>query len=327
MRAFLHSTLTFLAFIGASHAEVRLKQLYQFTKPTDWVENIAVRSNGHLLLTTYNDASLYSLDPEAQNAVPQLIAQLPHATVLTGIAEIGPDVFAFAGGDFNMTDFSFEDSSGQVALINLNGCQKHGSVSIKTVAKVPAAKLLNGLVALPERPGTVLSSDSKTGTIYRVDTLTSHVDVVFQDERLTPNSDPKQIPLGVNGLKIYKSYLYMTNSARQFFARVKINSAGDRVGDLEIIQLLSNSQLVPDDLAISKDGTAFIAAHPDAIAIVTPQGKLSTLVASGKPGQSNVTLITPTSVALGRDENTLFVVTGGSAKAGGLGGQVVAISF
>jgi len=326
MLAFLHSALAFLAFTGASQATIHLKQLYQFPEPTAWVENIAIRPNGHLLLTTFDNASLYSLNPDSYNALPKLVAQLPHATILSGIAEIAPDVFAFAGGVLNMTDFTFEHNSGQIAVIDFAGCGEDKPMPIQTITKVPAAKLLNGLVALPERPGTVLSPDSKTGTIYRVDTFTGHVDVAFQDDLLAPGSDPKHVGLGVNGMKLHRDYLYMTNSAGQFVARVKINSVGDRVGDLEIVaQLPSNSQLVPDDLAIAEDGTAFVAVHPDAVAIITPQGRLSKLV--GGPGKSNVTLDTPSSAALSRDEKTLFVVTGGTRKPGGLGGQVVRISL
>lgn len=322
--SFQHLTLAFVVFAIAVNARGHLEELYHFREPTDWIENIAVRPNGQLLLTTYNDGRLYSLEPHAKNAVPKLVAQLPHATALTGIVEIAPDIFAFAGGVFNITDYSFEHSSGQIALVNFAKCGENGAVSVNTVAKVPGAKLLNGLVALPEHPDTVLSSDSKTGTIYRVDTVTGFVDVAFQDDRLAPSPDSKLIPLGVNGLKIHKGYLYLTNSGRLFFARIKITNDGDRAGDIEMVtELPSNPPLVPDDFAIAKDGTAYIAAHPDVVAMITPNGTLSILAG----GQSEVTLDTPTSVALSRDERTVFVVTGGSAEVNGTGGQLVAISL
>jgi sugar lactone lactonase YvrE len=318
--------LSLLAVCSAAHATPTVKQLYQFPDPTQWIENIAVRPNGHLLLTTYDHGRLYALDPQVTDPVPQVVAQLPNETVLLGIAEVAPDVFAVAAGILNDTSITLEHGSGQIAVIDL-GCfqsQDNRAVPFRTAANLPNVQLLNGLVALPQHRHIVLSPDSRTGSIYRANTITGHVDVAFQSDQLNPGQDPMPVPLGANGLRIHGGYLYVTNTARRFFARIKINGLGDPMGDLEIItQLPANPQTVPDDFAIAKDGTAYVAMHPDSVGKITPNGTYSTLV----DGQSGLDLDTPSSAALSRDGETLFVVTGGSSEAGGKGGQVVAVSL
>lgn len=323
--------LSLLGLSRATQAILQVKQLYQFLEPTQWVENIAVRPNGHLLLTTYDDARMYTIDPRSDDAVPQVVAQLPNATALTGIAEIATDVFAFAAGVLNISDLTFEHGSGQIAVINFGGCRSDETtlLHVRTASRAPSAQLLNGLVALPEHPHILLSSDSHSGTIYRANTVTGHVDVAFQDDRLTPGPGPSPVPLGVNGLKIRNGYLYLTNSARMFFARVKINDVGGQIGALEMITQLppsSNPAKVPDDFAMSRNGTAYLAVHPDTVAMVTTDGRYSSLVNDGD-GTGDVKLDTPTSVALSRDEAMLYVTTGGNAEANGTGGQVVEVSL
>ncbi|KAF4949925.1 hypothetical protein FSARC_13333, partial [Fusarium sarcochroum] len=69
--------------------------------PNVWIENTAIRSNGNLLLNSIGDGKLYSLNPTQSPPTPQVIAQIDSVNSLFGITEVGKDVFAIAGGDFN----------------------------------------------------------------------------------------------------------------------------------------------------------------------------------------------------------------------------------
>jgi DNA-binding beta-propeller fold protein YncE len=308
--------------VGVSpSAALTATQLFQFNSPSQFVENIAVRPNGHLLLDTFDNARMYTLDPEAKTPVPRIIAQVPGSTALAGIAEVAHDMYAVSAGRINLTDSSFEPGSTKVALVNLRDCHDGKLASVKIVAKVPDASILNGLVSLPKHRHIVLGADSKTGRVYRVNTLNGKVDVAFQDDRLTPGPGPILIPLGINGIKIFKGYLYLTNSQQRFVARIKTNDLGDKAGELEVITTLPlSTPLIPDDFAIAKDGTIYLAAHLDTLVRITPNGKWNSLVQGSSAG---FYLDSPTSAALSKDQKTVYVTTGGGQN--GKGGQIVAV--
>lgn len=80
-----------------------IKQLYQFPNATFHdIENIAVRSNGQLLLNMITEPSIYYLDPRKGNSTAQLLYTFPNATSLVGIAEYAPDQFAIAVGNYTV---------------------------------------------------------------------------------------------------------------------------------------------------------------------------------------------------------------------------------
>lgn len=67
--------------------------------PNDsWAENLAVRSNGQLLVTLLDVPEVYQIDPFGSHHT-QLIEQIPVAGGLLGITEIQPDVFAIVAGN------------------------------------------------------------------------------------------------------------------------------------------------------------------------------------------------------------------------------------
>lgn len=296
--------------------------LFQFPNSSQFVENIAVRPNGHLLLNTFDNGRMYTLDPSSKKHTPEVIAQVPGSTGITGIAHVAHDLYAVSAGILNLTDYSFLPGTSQVALVNVRGYKSGGKLaSVRVVAKVLDAGLLNGMVSLPKYRHIVLSVDSKSGRVYRVNTLNGKVDVAFQDDRFTPGPDPKLVPLGINGVKIFKGFLYLTNSEKRFVARIKINDFGDKEGDLEIITTLPlDPPQVPDDFSIAKDGTIYLATHLDTLVKITPDGKSTSLVEGSSAG---FYLDGPTSTALSRDENTVYVITAGGQD--GKGGQIVSV--
>lgn len=66
-----------------------------------WIENIAVHSNGHLLVTLFSSPDLYQVEPFQQDPTPKLVAQFPDALGMLGIAEIKRDIFAITKGNFS----------------------------------------------------------------------------------------------------------------------------------------------------------------------------------------------------------------------------------
>ncbi|KAH8721602.1 hypothetical protein BGZ61DRAFT_347053 [Ilyonectria robusta] len=299
---------------GAS--KVKTRQLIQV--PNVWIENFAVRSNGELLLNTFNDGRLYSFNPSKSPPTARELLKLEGVNALTGITEVGKDVFVIAGANIDQATVSFEEGSQKVALVDFRK-SNYGSPSVRVILEDQDTTFLNGLTTLPRHKHIILGAASKTGEVWRIDTRTGATKLAFKDELLgTVPSGP--FPLGINGLKIFKNYLYFTNTARQSFGRVKIDEFGNKKGDVQVIaQAPAGSAISPDDFSLDKFGNAFVTFHPNLLFKITPDGKQTVLV--------NGTLAGPTSAAFSKDGRSLYVVTGGQGVEEITGGQVVKVSL
>jgi hypothetical protein len=63
---------------------------------SQWVENIAVRSNGKILVTLINKPQVWQIDTARKSA--ELVHEFSDAISAMGIAEYGNDVFAVVSG-------------------------------------------------------------------------------------------------------------------------------------------------------------------------------------------------------------------------------------
>ncbi|PNP74760.1 hypothetical protein FNYG_11897 [Fusarium nygamai] len=96
-------TASLVAFIGAgafyySSPQPKALELVQISNI--WMENVAIRSNRDLLLTTIGEGKVYSFSPHARPAASNHIFNIEGVNALSGIAEVGQDVFAVTGGVF-----------------------------------------------------------------------------------------------------------------------------------------------------------------------------------------------------------------------------------
>ncbi|OTB15442.1 hypothetical protein K445DRAFT_318288 [Daldinia sp. EC12] len=298
-------------------------ELFAFEEGKTFIENIAVRTDGTLLLSTFENGRLYSLDPNAATPKAELVAEFPGANGITGVVANSSNVFTVTGGDHKPFRFTL----GSMKVYTVTFEEPGLPAVVKTVAEVPDAEMLNGIAALPSRPQVVLSADSIKGRIFRIDTSTGAVDVAFSDPALEPN---RSVPLGVNGIKIFESHLYFANSAKGFFGRVPIGPDGSKTGDVEIIAHISgdiNPNNAYDDFDIARPAggnpTAYVTAHLNkvySIDLVTKEQKLFF------GGGDSKAVLHPTSVATTKDGKSIYVVTGGFETFGGPAkGQVVEI--
>lgn len=306
--------------------------VYQFPNAT-FIENIATRSNGNILFTTFDRARLYTLDPTETDPEPRLVVQVPNITALTGIAEIAPDTFGITGGESVLEDYDFANGTAIVATVEFRKSALgtgEEEVILKTIASVPDPEILNGMRALPGRPGWLLTADSKGGRIYRVNTFTGSVEVTLQDDRLTAGPVNVNVPpLGVNGIEVLGDYLYLTNSARQFYGRIRIDTMGSRRGDLEILRQETGGPAagIYDDFALRPDGTAYIGLQQTSLVKANRHGRRTFLV--GPEVGTEFDLSSPTSAVTSKDGCQLYVVTGGISGMDGsiTGGQIVAVTL
>lgn len=297
-------------------AAATARQLWNFTSYVD-IENTNLRPNGQILMTTFTNASLYTLDPASSSPTAELVASFTPSTALTGITSVGNDKFAVIGGVrgsymyTNETVYTCDFSAGS-------------EPAIEVVATLPDAVMLNGMDSLPQNPAVVLIADSRVGAVWRVNTTDGDVAIAYQGDLLLPPENAT-VPIGINGLKVSNGYVYFTNTAKSLFARTAVTDDGVMHGEVETVARLvqGEEEYDWDDFVIDASGEiAYVAQSPDAIGRVNiGTGEMDVAVGTGN---DTVSLIGPTSVALAEDGVTAYVSTRGT-QSSGISGQLVEI--
>lgn len=286
-----------------------LKVLYGFPQPT-MIENIHVRPDGQLLLTTLDSAILYGLNPAQHESQPTQLAFLDGSTGLTGIATIGSDKFAVAGGLHS--SFSFTNTS--VYIVQLDG------QSASILDRIQVDGMINGMVALPSMPHIVLGADSIRGCITRVNTQSRLVDVALHDPVL--GRGDSSFPLGINGIDIHQDRLYFTNSALGTFSFLTIDASGSPTSSATTIATLPSMPAhftnAYDDFAMDQFGNAYVALHSTLCMKITTMGEQSEFLTG---------LDEPMAAALSIDKATLYISTGGARTKDGPGGRVLELKL
>ncbi|KAJ5099415.1 hypothetical protein N7532_006416 [Penicillium argentinense] len=275
-------------------------KLFNFTSDID-IENSATRPNGNLLLTTFEKGRLYQLNPLQHAPQAELVAALPGATALCGIAPIDLDKFAVIGGVRGHYSYVNE------TVYTVDFSQNPTKPTIQTISRIPEAVMLNGLASMPSQPHVVLIGDARRGAIFRVDTATGSSQVTFKDEALTAPANAS-IPIGINGLKVFGNNVFFTNSARNIFAKIPVSDDGLTFGSVQIIAHLETRKSGEDwdDFIIDTDGIAYVAQPNNSLARITLDGEISVIAGGG----NSTILARPTSVQISKDGKSLYVMTG-----------------
>ena len=294
--------------------------VYQFPHNT-WVENIASRGNGNLLLSTIGGSGLYTIDPTASEPTPKVAFKFPDTTATFGIKETGiPDVFVVITGNYSNPGVHGVYGSFSVWSIDF---RENPPVGAK-IASIPDTDFLNGLAIIRAVPNILYLADTSNNALRTLNTRTGESRIVLRNPMFVNSST---IPLGINGIETFGRDLYFTNAGKGIYGKIPTQRNGSVVGTVEQIASLESPQDSYDDFTFDKHGNALLAVHPSAVNRVTPSGEQSVLL--GGPGSSD--FAAPTSIVFGRgcpkEEATLYVTTGGidpiSGKLGG--GQVIAI--
>ncbi|KAE8363786.1 hypothetical protein BDV27DRAFT_145864 [Aspergillus caelatus] len=228
-----------LALAVPTSLSPRLRDVYQFPNGT-WLENIAVRSNGNVLVTAFNKAQLWEINPfnGTNSRHARLIHQFQYPGTLTGITEIDQDVFVtIASNSLCKVDLRMPEP-----VVN--------SINIT----IPAGTL-NGMATLND--SSLAISDSSLGLIWRVDIERGIYDIMIRDNT-TATSTALGPRLGVNGLRVLDGYLYYVNSPQRSFYRVRLDESGRINGQPETVA----QGVLADDFAVTSSG-AYLAGLTD----------------------------------------------------------------
>ncbi|KAF9884530.1 hypothetical protein FE257_001475 [Aspergillus nanangensis] len=294
---------------------VSYEKIYQFDSG-EFIENIAARSNGHLLLSVLTEPNLYTLDPSVPNAKAQIIHHFDGSTGVTGIAEIAHDIFAVSAGQLDLRTFQGVKGTFAVYTVDLTA----SAPVINKLADIPDTTNLNGIALSPFSPNVLLLSDSASGAIWSLDIKTGSSRIVLQDPLF--EARPSN-PLGINGLKTRGKYVYFTNSAQGIFGRVPFSVLSTASGPAQIITKVPGAGF--DDFTFDLIGNALIANHPGSLYQISASGVNTVLI-------NSTSIVEPTSAIFGRGSNesakTLYVTTGGQFTVpGGTGGQLFAVTL
>jgi sugar lactone lactonase YvrE len=286
-----------------------IHEIYRFPNGT-WLENIAVRPNGNLLVADMITAGLWEIAPSTPTSI-RLVHHFDEAEDVDGITELSPDTYAvISSNSVWKIDMSSHDDPPKTIRI----------------AKIPAG-FLNGIATLDEGRAVAIS-DSQLGLVWCLNIQTGNYIVLHRHETMEANSDLGML-IGVNGLKILHDFMYYSNSPKRIFCRVRIDTrTGRALGPYEIV----GHNKLADDFAIDPQGVGYLASLTDnEITRVFPNGSHE-VVAGSKDSRD---LMTATSAAFGRtesDRHVLYVTTGGETKhpvndTASLGGKVMAVSM
>ncbi|KAM3445420.1 hypothetical protein NHJ13734_000547 [Beauveria thailandica] len=331
----MKSSLLFalLSFIGASFAsngqsctppqpERQDGIVYQFENGT-WVENIAVRANGNLLVTLIDRPELYEINPFERPTSAKLVYRFSEYVCLLGIIEVGPEVFTVVAGNFTRQTGP-EPETWAVWKADFSGGEE---AHVSKVADIPEAVFLDGMVTLDPEAGTVLVGDAAEGVIFRLNTNTGEYALVQRDESFRPPADAA-LPVGLNGIRISENYLYYVNTFNPLYGRVPIDSVtGEATGPYERI----STGVPADDFALDANKTAYVAGGIANVVTKIELNGESTVIA----GNLNSSFVAAgTATVFGRtrkDEHILYVTTGGASEAPvngtfSEGGKIVALA-
>ncbi|KAI4134449.1 MAG: hypothetical protein LQ347_001515 [Umbilicaria vellea] len=207
--------------VARSIISASVHDIYDFGKGT-WVENLAVRSNGQILVTLLSTPDVYLVNPFQQTAT--LVHTFSSAKACLGIVELGNDIFYVAAGGLDIKTFTAPKGTFSVWKIDMN----KSPAAVTKVADFPLVGVFNGMTTYN---GFLLIADSALGAVWSLNVNNGQTKN-FADPLMAPTSTVA--PTGVNGIKVRGNNLYFTNTNQAIWAKIPINGDGTPAGSASI---------------------------------------------------------------------------------------------
>ncbi|KAF2500383.1 hypothetical protein BU16DRAFT_245626 [Lophium mytilinum] len=270
-----------------------INTLHQFPKGA-WVENLAVRQNGALLVTRLDVPELWEIEPvfDPLNSNPlhpsgsaRLIYRFPGATGLMGVATVNAnasdhDRYAVTAVNFSLTTFTATPSSSSVWLVDLSS--KKNEVHVEKIADIPEAGVLSDITNL-DILGNMLVADSTAGCIWKLNVNTKAYSRFLCDDTMKP-LPADGLPVGLNGMKVVYDgqsntwYTYYANTAKQTLTSVAINRVSGTTNS-GFNQLAAN--IIVDDFAVDFAGKIWAAGNPsNTVTVIGKDNKVESVIGS-----------------------------------------------
>ena len=266
--------------------------------PHFFLENLAVRADGSILVTVLNHKQLWYVP--APNGGPPVTPVLVHTFdgFAMGIVETEPDIFYVSTVD-----------PATLERFDLRDWVPGAPVKPTRVLTFDQPAGLNGACLLA--PRIILLADSLAGLIWLVDLaddgLTATASVWLRHHTMAPDPDngftsPLGPQPGINGIRFAArtNVVYYTSSAQRLFMRVAVDPGSHTpVGEPEVVA----ADITADDFCVDENAAvAYLTTHTDNTIVRVPidagaEGA-TTCVVAGAP--YNEQLVGPSSAAWAR---------------------------
>ena len=224
-----------------------------------FLENLAVRDDNSVLVTSMNAMELWYVPPTTGSAQVEPLLLHIFEQPTTGIVEIEPDVFLVSTTNLYTTHESY------LHRIDLRGWSPGAQLDTERVFQFPdTARGLNGSCLLA--PGIVLIADCFAGLIWRIDVqpdareMEARVWLEHDSMGYFPGKLKPEQP-GVNGVRYAARtrHLYYTATAKKLLMRVPVHPATlDSAGAPELVV----AGRMGDDFCIDEDASViYLATH------------------------------------------------------------------
>ncbi|KAK7002308.1 hypothetical protein R3P38DRAFT_1731140 [Favolaschia claudopus] len=220
--------LSAAAWLTVALAKAPFPASLVYESPTgQFLECLAIRPNGHLLITSVVSPTLYTLDPKASPPTLNELHTFPNATALNGIVEYANDTFAVVVSLLSVQTISAPLDSVVIWSIDftptLNSSSNSSSeFATRPLARIPSSPFTNGITAVPGHPDLLLAADSQLGVAWEVNVRTGTTRIAVADEFMEPGFDAV-LQIGLDGIRAHDDgFLYFTNAIKGLFARVSL---------------------------------------------------------------------------------------------------------
>ena len=224
-----------------------------------FLENLAVRSDNSLLVTSLKTHELWYVPPSNldQEVTPALLCTFDKPPM--SLVEPEPDVFYLCASDGYTTHAS------DLSRIDLRGWTPGKGIQPQRVLTFPpAVRALNGSCLIG--PRTILIADCFASLIWRVDLSEDglsaspsiwlkHYSMLYHPGEMKPEQP------GVNGVRFAQrtSYVYYTATVLKLFMRVRVDR--ETLAPVGVPEYLGGDKMM-DDFCIDEDaGVAYVTAH------------------------------------------------------------------
>ncbi|CAM6089128.1 unnamed protein product [Calypogeia fissa] len=287
----ISTSVSSLSHASSPYLRLPIHVFHEFPT-TIWIENLAVRSNGDILLTLLTSPDLYLISASDKSA--KVLHTFAAASSLTGIAELDDDIFYIAASNCSHVTFGSMPESYSVWEVDMGSFANSGAATITKVRDMPETFIPNGMAALSKIDNTILIADSIPGSVWKLNVKTGAYSIAFADPTTATDSKSKSIGIAINGIQIRDGYLYYTNTNKGLLCRVPISESGTATGDVEVLA----TGLLPDDFALDCEGRVWIAQNvANVVSVLLADGTLVDVVSAT---DFQFIIAGPTSCAFGR---------------------------
>jgi hypothetical protein len=297
--------------VYSNNSSQSVSLIYQFQNKGSWAENLVERPNGQLLVTRTDVPELWLIDPSQKTGT--LLKAFANVTGMLGITETGLDQYAIIGSQIQLATVSVAPGSNKVFPLTFQGPTPLWGDAIS----IGSAQFLNGMATFNAQSSIVLLADSGAGVLYKLDLRSGAYSIAIDDPTMKKVGSS---PIGINGVKVLRNYVYYTSSSQSLFCRVPVDGNVTLTGPVQVVANTTGYFL--DDFDIGKDGTAWIATNPNnEILKVTTDGKYT--VVAGSATSLDVAGATAALLACAEGRTGQLYVTTNGGQVAPVNGSVI----